>query len=85
MRDRFTVADLRFLAGDWDAATVDRLLDRSGILEGAPMTCARAADRMFGGYVFDLDGTLYLGDGLLPGAAEHARRDPRRTARASRS
>jgi len=26
--------------------------------------------RMFGGYVFDLDGTLYLGDQLLPGAAE---------------
>jgi NagD protein len=25
---------------------------------------------MFAGYVFDLDGTLYLGDGLLPGAAE---------------
>jgi HAD superfamily hydrolase (TIGR01450 family) len=26
--------------------------------------------RRFGGYVFDLDGTLYLGDQLLPGAAE---------------
>ncbi len=25
--------------------------------------------RLFGGYVFDLDGTLYLGDRLLPGAA----------------
>ena len=35
MRDRFTVVDLRFLAGDWDAATIDQLLDRSGILEGA--------------------------------------------------
>ncbi len=35
MRDRFTVADLRFLAGDWNPATIDRLLDRSGILEGA--------------------------------------------------
>lgn len=31
---------------------------------------ARRPDRMFGGYVFDLDGTLYLGDGLLPGAAD---------------
>lgn len=29
----------------------------------------RAPDRPFGGYVFDLDGTLYLGDALLPGAA----------------
>ncbi len=32
MRDRFTVADLRFFASDWDDSTVDRLLDRSGIL-----------------------------------------------------
>jgi HAD superfamily hydrolase (TIGR01450 family) len=27
-------------------------------------------DRLFAGYCFDLDGTLYLGDALLPGAAE---------------
>ena len=33
MRDRFTVADLRFFAGDWDDRTVDDLIDRSGILE----------------------------------------------------
>lgn len=26
--------------------------------------------RRYGGYVFDLDGTLYLGDRLIPGAAE---------------
>ena len=26
--------------------------------------------RIYGGYVFDLDGTLYLGDHLLPGAAD---------------
>jgi glycerol-1-phosphate dehydrogenase [NAD(P)+] len=32
MRDRFTVADLRFLAGDWDATTIDRLLESSGVL-----------------------------------------------------
>jgi glycerol-1-phosphate dehydrogenase [NAD(P)+] len=32
MRDRFTVADLRFLAGDWDAVTTDRLLEASGVL-----------------------------------------------------
>src|SRR4029077_11253406 len=30
---------------------------------------ARAATRLFGGYVFDLDGTLYLGESLIPGAA----------------
>jgi HAD superfamily hydrolase (TIGR01450 family) len=29
-----------------------------------------APNRRFAGYVFDLDGTLYLGDHLLPGAAE---------------
>lgn len=29
----------------------------------------RRPPRVFGGYVFDLDGTLYLGDRLLPGAA----------------
>lgn len=30
----------------------------------------RAPDRIFAGYVFDLDGTVYLGDELLPGAKE---------------
>lgn len=29
----------------------------------------RGPTRFFGGYVFDLDGTVYLGDRLLPGAA----------------
>lgn len=33
MRDRFTVADLRFFAGDWDEDTIAGLLDRSGILD----------------------------------------------------
>lgn len=30
----------------------------------------RAPDRLYKGYVFDLDGTVYLGDELLPGAGE---------------
>ncbi len=30
----------------------------------------RRPDRWFAGYVFDLDGTLYLGERLLPGAAD---------------
>jgi len=33
----------------------------------------RAPNRRFGGYVFDLDGTLYVGDALLPGAADTVR------------
>ncbi len=33
----------------------------------------RRPDRFFDGYAFDLDGTLYLGDALLPGAAETVR------------
>ncbi len=28
----------------------------------------RAPDRLYEGYIFDLDGTVYLGDALLPGA-----------------
>lgn len=35
-----------------------------------PKAVLRRPTRLFGGYVFDLDGTLYLGDHLLPGAAE---------------
>lgn len=30
----------------------------------------RAPDQLYKGYVFDLDGTVYLGDELLPGAGE---------------
>lgn len=33
-------------------------------------TTGGPVERRFDGYVFDLDGTLYLGDALLPGAAE---------------
>lgn len=33
-------------------------------------TVLRRPDRLYDGYVFDLDGTVYLGDALLPGAAE---------------
>jgi HAD superfamily hydrolase (TIGR01450 family) len=33
----------------------------------------RAPDRVYGGYVLDLDGTVYLGEELLPGAAEVVR------------
>jgi HAD superfamily hydrolase (TIGR01450 family) len=42
----------------------------------------RRPDRRYDGYVFDLDGTVYLGNALLPGAAEviaRVRADGKRT------
>ena len=39
-------------------------------LDGRARRGVRVPDRLFKGYVFDLDGTVYLGDDLLPGAAE---------------
>jgi HAD superfamily hydrolase (TIGR01450 family) len=42
----------------------------------------RRPGRLYDGYIFDLDGTVYLGDALLPGAAEviaHLRALGRRT------
>ncbi|MEX1172215.1 MAG: iron-containing alcohol dehydrogenase [Chloroflexota bacterium] len=38
MRDRFTVADLRFFAGMWEDDDVDALLERSGILGGSEVS-----------------------------------------------
>ena len=32
------------------------------------MPGVRVPDRLYGAYVFDLDGTIYLGEELLPGA-----------------
>ena len=37
---------------------------------------AAGPDTLFQGYVFDLDGTVYLGDELLPGAARLLLADP---------
>ncbi len=37
------------------------------MLQGSQAESVRP-ERLFGGYVFDLDGTIYLGDELLPGA-----------------
>jgi arabinose operon protein AraL len=36
----------------------------------APVTAPRLPARLYQGYLFDLDGTVYLGDALLPTAAE---------------
>ncbi|MBA2344512.1 MAG: HAD-IIA family hydrolase [Rubrobacter sp.] len=36
--------------------------------EGVKSDLLRSPERLYDGYVFDLDGTIYLGDDLLPGA-----------------
>ena len=36
--------------------------------EARPCGGPETPDRLYDGYIFDLDGTIYLGDGLLPGA-----------------
>ena len=36
--------------------------------EAEPSCISVCPDRLYEGYVFDLDGTIYLGDELLPGA-----------------
>ena len=36
----------------------------------APLEVDRRARRLYDGYLFDLDGTVYLGDALLPGSLE---------------
>jgi HAD superfamily hydrolase (TIGR01450 family) len=38
--------------------------------ESVAASLVRRPDRLYDGYVLDLDGTVYLGDALLPGAAE---------------
>jgi NagD protein len=38
--------------------------------DGVTPPASRRPSRIYPGYVFDLDGTVYLGDALLPGAAE---------------
>lgn len=38
--------------------------------QAGPLSVLRRPDRLYDGYVFDLDGTIYLGSELLPGAAE---------------
>jgi phosphoglycolate/pyridoxal phosphate phosphatase family enzyme len=45
------------------AQAADRAADRTGRLLRRPR-------RLYAGYAFDLDGTTYLGDALLPGARE---------------
>jgi NagD protein len=39
-------------------------------VSSAESAILRRPERVFSGYAFDLDGTVYLGDRLLPGAAE---------------
>jgi NagD protein len=45
-------------------------LIKPGIIPGTDIKRHRESMKLYDGYIFDLDGTVYLGDGLLPGAAE---------------
>ena len=36
--------------------------------EASPIGLSEGPNRLYEGYIFDLDGTVYLGDVLLPGA-----------------
>ncbi len=49
----------------------------------SPADLIRVPDRLYEGYIFDLDGTIYLGDELLPGARRlvHALRERDRAVR----
>src|SRR5215218_51081 len=59
----FLVGNLRVLTGG--RGLRNRMVQSSEAWSsGAPAM----PDKLFGGYVFDLDGTIYLGDELLPGA-----------------
>lgn len=47
------------MSGRGKPASIDRVVEMSD-----------GVDRLFDGYVFDLDGTVYLGDSLVPGARD---------------
>ena len=45
-------------------------MDHDGGARDVPVPSVRHPEGLFDAYVFDLDGTIYLGDGLLPGVAD---------------
>ncbi len=49
-------------------------LNDPGSTRVSDLTGAVLPDRLYEGYVFDLDGTIYLGDDLLPGAGRLVRK-----------
>jgi HAD superfamily hydrolase (TIGR01450 family) len=51
-------------------ASHDRRAAGDGMSVDATVTFARVADRVYPGYILDLDGTVYLGGAPLPGAVE---------------
>ncbi len=65
LRGRFTVLDLVLFTGGNIRTVVEDAFERAAEAGGG---CVRLVDR-FAGFVFDLDGTVYLDDVLLPGAA----------------
>ena len=67
MRDRFTIADLAFFLGRWTYQDVEELHRRGG--DPRQRAMSEGIMRQFAAYVFDLDGTVYIGDELVAGAA----------------
>ena len=65
LRSRFTILDLVVFTGGNLDSVVDDALD---LAAEAGRGSVRLVDR-YAGFVFDLDGTVYLDDVLLPGAA----------------
>ena len=55
------------LLGAWHDDDIDRVLAEVGC---AGRDAVTGPGRIFAGYALDLDGTVYLGDALLPHAAE---------------
>ena len=73
-RSRCGVAALAPLAAITPSQGRVRRADRGATVTDVAPTDSdalmRRPDRLYDGYVFDLDGTVYLGDALLPGAAD---------------
>lgn len=61
--------------GRCEAGRITQEKDDSTVtLSDSPVGLIRRPDRLYGGYIFDLDGTLYLGAEPLPGAIQLIRR-----------
>jgi 4-nitrophenyl phosphatase len=54
--------------GDFAGMSISKLEQNSQIQSSEDIDIERVPEQLYDAYVFDLDGTIYLGDELLPGA-----------------